>query len=54
LELEASIIIGHSDPRTTQEYTLVPLKRQEELTRHVQAKRAGERVVEVGSTGEAA
>jgi integrase len=44
--LEASIIAGHSDLRTTQEYTLVPLKRQEELTRHVQGKR-GEKVVEI-------
>jgi hypothetical protein len=40
-------IAGHSDIRTTQECTLVPLKRQEELTRHVQAKRAGEKVVEI-------
>lgn len=52
--LETSIIAGHSDIRTTQEYTLVPLKRQEELTRHVQAKRAGEEVVEIKSKGEAA
>jgi len=44
--LEASIIAGHSDLRTTQEYTLVSLDRQEELTRHVQQKRAG-RVVEI-------
>jgi integrase len=52
--LEASIIAGHSDLRTTQEYTLVPLKRQEELTRHVQAKRAGEKVVEMKSKEAAA
>ena len=45
--LEASIIAGHSDIRTTQEYTLVSMKRQEELTRHVQAKRAVGKVVEI-------
>jgi integrase len=44
--LEASIIAGHSDIRTTQEYTLVSLNRQEELTRHVQAKHQG-KVVEI-------
>lgn len=44
--LEASIIAGHSDIRTTQEYTFVPIKRQEELTRHVQQKRGG-KVVEI-------
>jgi integrase len=44
--LEASILAGHSDLRTTQEYTLVSLQRQEELTRHVQQKRAG-KVVEI-------
>ena len=49
--LEASIIAGHSDLRTTQEYTLVPLKRQEELTRHVQGKRGG-KVVEIKEEGD--
>jgi hypothetical protein len=44
--LEASIIAEHSDLRTTQEYTVVPLKRQEELTRHVQRKHGG-KVVEI-------
>lgn len=44
--LEASIIAGHSEIRTTKEYTLVPMKRQEELTRHVQDKRAP-RVMEI-------
>jgi len=43
--MEASIFVGHSD--LTQECTLqVPLKRQEDLTPHVQAKRAG-KVVEI-------
>jgi len=51
--LEASIIAGHSDVRTTPEYTMVPLKRQEELTRHVQAKRAG-KVVEIKNNKTAA
>jgi integrase len=43
--LEASIIAGHTDLRTTQGYTLVSMTRQEELTRHVQGKRMN--VVEI-------
>ena len=52
--LEASIIAGHSDIRTTEGYTLVSMKRQEELTRHVQAKHAAGRVVEIKSRESAA
>jgi integrase len=38
--LEASKIAGHANTKITQEYTFVPLKRQDELTRRVQGKRA--------------
>lgn len=38
--IEASRIAGHSKTKITDEYTLVPLKRQEDLTRRLQEKRA--------------
>jgi integrase len=38
--IEASRIAGHSKTKITDEYTLVPLKRQEDLTRRIQEKRA--------------
>ena len=38
--IEASKIAGHSNTATTDEYTLVGLKRQDELTRRIQDKRA--------------
>jgi hypothetical protein len=34
-----SIIAGDSDLRTSQEYTLVPVKRQEQLMHHMQGER---------------
>jgi integrase len=38
--IEASKIAGHSNTKITEEYTIVQLKRQEELTRRIQDKRA--------------
>jgi hypothetical protein len=38
--LEASKIAGHSKVSTTLDYTIVGLKRQDELTRRTQEKRA--------------
>jgi integrase len=38
--IEASKIAGHANTKITEEYTIVQLKRQEELTRRVQEKRA--------------
>lgn len=38
--IEASRIAGHSKTKMTDDYTFVPLKRQEELTRRIQEKRA--------------
>ena len=38
--IEASRMAGHSKTKITDEYTLVPLKRQEDLTRRIQEKRA--------------
>jgi integrase len=38
--IEASRIAGHTKTKVTDEYTLVPLKRQEDLTRRIQEKRA--------------
>lgn len=38
--IEASRIAGHASTRMTEEYTVVQLKRQEELTRRIQAKLA--------------
>jgi hypothetical protein len=52
--IEASKIAGHARVRMTEEYTVVQLKRQEELTRRIQdklakAKRrlAGRKVIEL-------
>ena len=52
--IEASNIAGHASVRMTEEYTIVQLKRQEELTRRIQdklakAKRrlAGKNVIEL-------
>jgi integrase len=52
--IEASKIAGHASVRMTEEYTIVHLKRQEELTRRIQdklakAKRrlAGKNVIEL-------
>ena len=57
--IETSRIAGHATTRMTDEYTVVQLRRQEELTRRIQGKRAkaGKRkskVVEIGSTDTAA
>ena len=43
--IETAQIAGHANTRMTEEYTLVQLRRQEELTRRIQAKRrkGGER-----------
>jgi integrase len=38
--IEASKIAGHANTKITEEYTIVQMKRQEELTRRVQDKRA--------------
>jgi integrase len=38
--IEASKIAGHANTKITEEYTVVQLKRQEELTRRIQDKRA--------------
>lgn len=38
--IEASKIAGHANTRITEEYTSVQLRRQEELTRRIQDKRA--------------
>ncbi len=38
--IEASKIAGHANTKITEEYTIVQMKRQEELTRRVQGKRA--------------
>lgn len=44
--IEASCIAGQSSTKITEEYTIVQLKRQEDLTRRLQARRtkAGKRV----------
>lgn len=58
--IEASRIAGQSDTRITEEYTIVQLRRQEELTRRLQnkrekaAKRAKSKVIEMRTTGSAA
>jgi hypothetical protein len=58
--IETSQIAGHANTKITEEYTVVQLRRQEELTRRIQAKRtkAGKRnkgkLVEIGSKGTAA
>ena len=38
--IEASKIAGHANVRMTEEYTIVQLKRQEDLTRRIQDKLA--------------
>ena len=38
--IETSKIAGHANTKMTEEYTVVQLKRQEELTRRIQDKRA--------------
>jgi integrase len=58
--IETSQIAGHANTKITEEYTVVQLRRQEELTRRIQGKRmkAGKRVktklVEIPSKGTAA
>lgn len=59
--IETSQIAGHANTKITAEYTVVQLRRQEELTRRIQAKRlkagrrAGGKLVEINnSTGTAA
>jgi integrase len=58
--IETSQIAGHANTKITEEYTIVQLRRQEELTRRIQGKRAkaGKRikgkVVEIGGTDTAA
>ncbi len=37
--IETSQIAGHANTKITEEYTVVQLRRQEELTRRIQAKR---------------
>ena len=39
---ETSRIAGHANTKMTEEYTVVRLKRQEELTRRIQGRRAKE------------
>ena len=43
--IETSQIAGHANTKITEEYTVVQLRRQEELTRRIQSKRlkAGKR-----------
>ena len=38
--IETSQIAGHANTKMTEDYTVVQLRRQEELTRRIQAKRA--------------
>ena len=38
--IETSKIAGHASTKITEEYTIVQLRRQEELTRRIQAKLA--------------
>ena len=58
--IETSQIAGHANTKITEEYTVVQLRRQEELTRRIQAKRmkAGKRrqgkVVEIKGADSAA
>jgi integrase len=58
--IETSQIAGHANTKITEEYTVVQLRRQEELTRRIQAKRtkAGKRnkgkLVEIKGSGTAA
>ena len=41
--IETSKIAGHANTKITEEYTIVQLKRQEELTRRIQGRRRGRR-----------
>jgi integrase len=58
--IETSQIAGHANSRITEEYTIVQLRRQDELTRRIQGKRfkAGkrnrEKLVELTRPGAAA
>ena len=58
--IEASQIAGHANTRITEEYTVVQLRRQEELTRRIQNKRTkagkgrGSKIVEIPTAGTAA
>jgi integrase len=58
--IETSQIAGHANTKVTEEYTIVQLRRQEELTRRIQNKRAKAskrskgKVSEIGSTDTAA
>jgi len=58
--IETSQIAGHANPKMTEEYTVVQLRRQDELTRRIQGKRmkAGkrnrEKLVEITRPGAAA
>ena len=58
--IETSQIAGHANTTITEGYTVVQLRRQDELTRRIQAKRlkAGKRskdkIVEINKTGTAA
>jgi hypothetical protein len=38
--IETSNIAGHANTKITEEYTIVQLKRQDELTRRIQCRRA--------------
>jgi hypothetical protein len=57
--IETSQIAGHANTKITEEYTVVQLRRQEELTRRIQAKRAkagkrnGGKIVEIPTAGTA-
>jgi integrase len=57
--IEVSRIAGHSNVRMTEEYTVVQIKRQEELTRRIQeklakAKKRADKLVEISSRNNAA
>jgi len=57
--IETSQIAGHANTKITEAYTIVQLRRQEELTRRIQGKREKARkrkskVVQIGSTDTAA
>jgi integrase len=51
--IEASKIAGHASTKITEEYTVVQLKRQDELTRRIQAKlaRAAHQTVPASTSG---
>jgi len=58
--IETSQIAGHANTKITEEYTIVQLRRQEELTRRIQAKRmkairrSGSKIVDIKNTDTAA